>query len=106
MNTNNKKRIKFDRRTEGTPIDMSDFWAKQKDREKAELQKKIKEQELEQKRIDDIQCPVCKSTTKYHHIKSKNNGIMGQGYNSWIVEDYLICKGCGIHYSDITKMIK
>lgn len=97
-----KKRIKLER-TKGTPIDMSNFWENQKKREQAEMERKRLEAEQEKNRIDGIKCPVCKSTDKIHHIKRNSNGIFGPGHSSWIVDEYLICKGCGVHYHDISK---
>jgi len=97
------KRVKI-KRTEGTPIDMSNFWTNRKKQELAEQERKQKEREEEKERINKIECPVCKSTDKIHHIKRNSNGIMGPGHSSWVVEEYLICKGCGIHYSDTSKL--
>jgi transposase-like protein len=97
------KRIKFPGIT-GETIDFSNFWAdvnKRKEQEE-ELKRKMEEQEVV--RINEIKCPVCKSTDKIHYIKRNNNGIIGPGFSSWITEEYLICKSCGIHYNDITKL--
>lgn len=97
------RRIKI-KRSEGTPVDMSNWYDNRKKSEEALQKKREVEKELEKKRIDAIQCPLCKSTDKLHNIKSQSNGIMGPGHSSWITEDYLICKSCGIHYNDINKM--
>jgi rubredoxin len=97
------KRTRFGK-IEGTPIDMSDFWANRKKREQAELERKRLEAEQEKARIDEIKCPVCKSTDKIHHIKRQNNGIYGPGSSSWVTDDYLVCRGCGIHYDDVSKL--
>ena len=99
------KRFKFPK-IEGTPIDVSGWYKDQKEREETELKRKIDEQKLEEERIKKIKCPVCKSTDKIVHIKSNNNGVMGPGFSSWITDEYLICKDCGIHYSDISKLKK
>lgn len=98
------KRVKI-KRTEGTPIDMSNFYANQKKREQAELERKRLEAEQEKNRIGEIKCPVCKSTDKIHHIKRQSNGIYGPGHSSWVTENYLICKSCGVHYSDVSKIV-
>jgi uncharacterized protein YbaR (Trm112 family) len=74
-----------------------------KKREQAELERKRLEAEQEKARIDEIKCPVCKSTDTIHHIKRQNNGIYGPGSSSWVTEEYLICKSCCVHYSDISK---
>jgi transposase-like protein len=99
------RRVKINR-TEGTPIDVSGWHERMKLREEVERNKKIEEQRLEKERIDKIQCPVCKSTDKIHHIKQQNNGVMGPGHSSWVTENYLVCKICGVHYSDLYKLNK
>jgi C4-type Zn-finger protein len=97
------KRIKFPSIT-GETIDFSNFWADKLKREEQEEGLKRKTEEQEVVRINEIKCPLCKSTDKIHHIKRNNNGIMGSGFSSCITEEYLICKSCGIHYNDITKL--
>ena len=69
-----------------------------------EQERKRTEETLEQERIDKINCPVCKSINKIQRIKRKSNGIMGPGHSSWITDDYLVCRRCGIHYDDVTKL--
>lgn len=96
------RRIKI-KGSEGTPVDMSNWYENQRKRQNAERERKIREREDEKKRIESIECPLCKSTDKIHHIKRQSNGIYGPGHSSRVTEDYLICKGCGIHYSDINK---
>ena len=71
-------------------------------RKKQEEQKEINKQ-LELERINNMICPVCKSTNKQHIIKSKSNGILGPGHYSTITDNYFICKDCGVHYSDLNK---
>lgn len=97
------KRVKIEG-IKGTPIDMSNFWENQKKRELAEQERKRKEREQEEERINKIECPVCKSTDKIQRIKRKSNGIMGPGHSSWITDDYLVCRSCGIHYDDVSKL--
>ena len=97
------KRVKFEG-LKGEPIDLSNFYKDKLEREQKELEEKRNEEELEKERINKIECPLCKSTDKIHHIKRNNNGIIGSGYSSWITDEYLICKSCGIHYSDTTKL--
>lgn len=89
------------KRSEGTPIDMSNFWKDRLKRESNELEARQKELEQEKERINQIKCPVCKSIDKIHHIKRDSNRVYGPGYSSWITEEYFICKSCGVHYSDI-----
>ena len=64
----------------------------------------IKEKEQEEERINKIECPVCKSTDKIQRIKRKTNGIIGPGHSSWVTDDYLVCRSCGIHYDDVSKL--
>lgn len=97
------KRVKFEG-IKGEPIDLSNFYKDKLEREQKELEERRKEEELEKERINKIECLLCKSTDKIHHIKRNNNGIIGSGYSSWVTDEYLICKSCGLHYSDITKL--
>jgi len=97
------KRVKIEG-IKGEPVDMSNFWSDSIKRKEEEQKRKIKEEEQENERINKIECPVCKTTDKIHHIKRESNGIMGSGFSSWVTDEYLICKGCGIHYSDISKL--
>jgi C4-type Zn-finger protein len=87
-------------------VDLSNWYKNRKKAEEAEWKRRAEEKELEEKRINSIICPCCKSKEKIHHIKRENNGVCGPGYNSWVTEDYLICKDCGIHYSDVEKLKK
>lgn len=96
------KRVKIEG-IKGEPLDMSNFWTDSIKRKEEEQERERKEREQEEERINKIECPICKSTDKIHHIKRNNNGIIGHGYSSWVTEEYLICKGCGIHYDDISK---
>ena len=89
---------------EGTPVDLSNWYENKKKRELAEQERKQKEREQEEERINKIECPVCKSTDKIQRIKRKNNGIMGPGHSSWVTDDYLVCRVCGIHYDDVSKL--
>jgi len=50
-------------------------------------------------RIARIKCPSCKSDKKERFERRDDNGIIGPGYSSWVVEAYWICKKCGTHYS-------
>lgn len=84
-------------------IDWSNFWENRKKQEEEELKIKQEEKDKEKKRIEKIKCPVCKSTEKIHYVKRENNGIIGDGFNSWVSEQYLICQNCGVHYSDLKK---
>lgn len=87
-----------------TKIDLTNFWEDKRKREEAEALRIKAEREKEEKRVSDIKCPVCKSKNKLPYVERGNNGIYGSGYSSWIVREYLICKECGVHYSDIEKI--
>ena len=69
------KRIKFPGIT-GETIDLSNFWADKLKREEQEEELKRKMEEQEVVRINEIKCPVCKSTDKIHYIKRNDNGIV------------------------------
>jgi len=97
------KRVKIEG-IKGEPIDMSNWYANRKKQELAEQERKRKEEEQEEERINKIECPVCKSTDKIQRIKRKSNGIMGPGHSSWVTDDYLVCRSCGIHYDDVSKL--
>jgi hypothetical protein len=84
-------------------LDVGDFGARIKEQERLEFEKKKKKEEEEKERINNIPCPACTSTNKHHHKKYENNGIIGTGYSSWLIEEYLVCLQCGIHFSDIKK---
>jgi hypothetical protein len=85
-------------------IDWDKRYRQQKEREEQEREERKKVEEIEKNRVDAIQCPVCKSTDKHHHTKHNHNGICGPGSRSWKVEDYLICLGCGVHYTDLERI--
>ena len=87
-------------------LDVGDFGARIKELERLEFENKKKKEEEEKERINKITCPVCKSTNKHHYRKHDNNGIIGPGYSSWVVEEYLICLDCGIHFNDTHKTNK
>jgi DNA-directed RNA polymerase subunit RPC12/RpoP len=63
----------------------------------------LKQEETEAKRLENIECPLCKSKNKKHINIRKNNGIIGPGYHSSSIIDFYLCLDCGIHYSDINK---
>jgi transposase-like protein len=84
-------------------LDVGDFGTRLKEQERIEREAQLKKENEEKERIDKIKCPACKSTNKHHHKKYENNGILGPGSASWIVEEYLVCLDCGIHFSDLKK---
>ncbi len=100
------KRVKIEGSADWIPIDRSEIYKNMEESRKREEEEKRIEIENETSRINSIPCPACKSTDKHHYIKRDSNGVMGPGFSSWITEEYLICKSCGIHYSDVSKLNK
>lgn len=100
-----RKKINFNTINDGNwePLDVGDFGARMKERQRIEREEELKKEQEEKERIDNIKCPACKSTNKRHHKKYENNGILGPGSASWIVEEYLVCLNCGIHFDDINR---
>ena len=86
------------------PVLIDPDWYGKHLREKARLEENARKEEEE--RIDKLVCPFCKSTDKEHVIKSENNGVYGPGYSSRLIDEYFVCKKCGIMYKDITKIKK
>lgn len=62
------------------------------------------EDKIEIDRINKIKCPVCKSKEKHRSIQRDSNGIMGPGHSSWTVEEYFVCKKCGVMYKDLKSI--
>lgn len=86
-----------------TKVDMTKVWEDIKKSEEESKKKYEKEVEKENKRIEKLECPCCKSKIKERHIQSSNNGIYGSGFHSTTIEDYYICSGCGVHFTDLNK---
>ena len=97
------KRVKIEG-IKGDPVDLSNWYENQKKQKLEEQERKRTEEALEQERINNIECPVCKSTDKIQRIKRKSNGVMGPGFSSWVTDDYLVCRDCGIDYDDVSKL--
>lgn len=76
-------------------------WSKIEREKKEKEEKAIKEEE---DRINAIKCPSCKSTNKQLNEKRDSNGIIGYGYQSWVVDAYFVCKECGTMFKDLKKM--
>jgi C4-type Zn-finger protein len=57
----------------------------------------------EQNRIEQMECPVCKSNDKTRNNLVKDNGVFGPGCESHVVLTYYVCNDCGVHYSDLKK---
>jgi uncharacterized protein YbaR (Trm112 family) len=90
---------------EGKPIniDWEKHYQEKKEREELYRMEREKAAKREQERVENMECPVCKSTKKEKVVKSENNGIFGPGYSSRITEEYLVCKSCGVMYKDLQK---
>lgn len=41
-------------------------------------------------------CPCCKSTDIDLIQQTKNNGVMGPGFSSWVVSENFACNDCGV----------
>ena len=90
-----KKEIKW----KVTPVS-PDFWEKQ-EKERQEAEKKARQEE--ENRIQKLECPFCKSTSKEHIVKTGSNDVYGPGYLSWIIDEYYYCLKCGVMYKDLNK---
>lgn len=54
---------------------------------------------MENKKSKLPECPVCKTNEKVSLIENrKDNGIIGPGFASWVVDAYYSCKKCGIRF--------
>lgn len=67
---------------------------------KLEYEKAIQDEKI---RFNNIVCPVCKSVDKKAISHSDNNGIIGPGYHSHVIFEYLTCENCGVMYKDLKK---
>lgn len=88
---------------EWAPVDPEEMQKRFKEAFERDKQQKEEHIRQEQQRITDLQCPACKSTNKNHHEKRNDNGIIGPGYSSWIIEEYYVCKECGCMFKDLNK---
>lgn len=79
------------------PIEAIDIEEVMKERKKANE----RVQKLEEGKLNDVKCPVCKSTNKKHVVHRENNGVLGSGYASWITDDYFVCQDCGVMFKNI-----
>lgn len=59
--------------------------------------------EEENRRFDNVKCPVCKSTEKGIIRKTDSNKILGPGSRSWTLDEYVVCSKCGVMYKDLNK---
>lgn len=84
-------------------IDPSEYHKKRDEARKAEEERYSKDLKDENLRVENMECPLCRSTEKERRVSSISNGVMGPGYNSRKIADHYICMSCGIHYSDLNK---
>lgn len=51
------------------------------------------------------ECPACKSTDTFLYERRENNGIIGPGYKTWVVESRWECNECEAHFGkgDVNK---
>jgi hypothetical protein len=89
-----------------TLMDVSEFAERWQKNEQLRKEREAEAKKIEKERVNNISCPVCHHKSKDHHIKYKSNGIIGPGHKSVIVESYLICLNCGVHYSDVEQLKK
>lgn len=47
-------------------------------------------------------CPNCHSTNIRNDSIRNNNGIIGPGYKSWLVEEKYSCNDCGVYFKPVT----
>lgn len=84
------------------PIKFDPDWYENSMKIKREEEEKI--HKANEDRIKKIKCPSCKSTLKDHIEKRNDNGIIGPGFTSYIIDEYFICTECGTMFKDIEKM--
>lgn len=108
MKNKTAERIKVTKKSlgileEAVPVDMEAYYKRKVEEKKRDELRYKNEIAEESERIKKMKCPACSSVNKKRHTTSKNNGIIGPGYRSTILDDYYICQKCGIHYSDLNK---
>lgn len=103
--TSKRVKINFESINKGKwkPIDMTKVYEESKKQYEKSLERYKKDKAAEEKRIEKLTCPNCKSKDKKHILKYESNGIMGPGSRSWTTDDYYICQSCGIHFTDLNK---
>jgi transposase-like protein len=86
------------------PVDIDPDWYGKHLRAKAAAEEEARK--AEETRIKKIKCPSCKSTSKNHIVKRNDNGIIGPGYSSWVIDEYFVCNKCGTMFKDMEKIKK
>lgn len=52
--------------------------------------------------MEEKKCPACQSGNIRNDSIRKDNGIIGPGYKSWIVEEKYSCNDCGVYFKPVT----
>jgi len=47
---------------------------------------------------DKVKCPCCRSENVKEAKLTKDNGIIGSGYRSWVYFSYWVCDDCGVMF--------
>ena len=50
-------------------------------------------------------CPSCKGKNTIKKENRKNNGIIGSGFASWVVDSWYSCKDCGTRFDLIKQLL-
>jgi rubredoxin len=82
-------------------VEIGPNWYTNHLREQAEAETHARN--LEEKRIKNLKCPVCQSTSKSFHSTGSSNGIFGPGYHYSETDSYWVCNKCGVMYKDLNK---
>lgn len=55
--------------------------------------------------LSPIICPACKSVNTFKKEIREDNGIIGSGFYSWVVDSWHQCKDCGIRFDIKTQSL-
>jgi uncharacterized protein YbaR (Trm112 family) len=50
-----------------------------------------------------VVCPVCKTTNVKLEERRNDNGIIGPGFRSWVVNSQYHCQECGVLFKPVVK---
>lgn len=108
MNKQNSHKVGFDIFKDLKPLEID--WAKKHEENQKNYDQAVlnynKAVEEEKERFKKLKCPVCKSESKKEVCHSESNGVIGPGYHSHVIFEYLICEDCGVMYKDLNKPAK
>lgn len=51
----------------------------------------------------ESKCPVCHSANIRNDSVRNDNGVIGPGYKSWVVEEKYSCNDCGVYFKPVTE---